>query len=110
MNSSPARLLRASSFDILDLFAHPLELGLRRDDELRDVQPVGFCAYRVDLAIHFLEQEIELSAARFGTGLQRFPVRKMSTEPGHFFADVRACRRPDDLLRDEGLVQRHLEA
>src|SRR3989442_14937204 len=45
MNRRPRCLLPESTLpallDILDLLAHLLELGLCRDDHLRDAQPVG---------------------------------------------------------------------
>src|SRR5438552_18598971 len=53
-----------ASLDILDLLAHLLELRLRRDDELRDTEAVGLGTHRVDLAVHLLQQEVELASAR----------------------------------------------
>src|SRR5439155_14473242 len=53
-------------FDILDLLTHLLELRLRVDDQLRHAQAVGLRSDRVHLAVHLLQQEIELASARFG--------------------------------------------
>ena len=40
------------------------ELGFRLDNQLRHLQAVGLGTNRVDLAIHLLQQEIELTPAR----------------------------------------------
>ena len=53
-------------------------------------QAVGLRADRVDLAVHLLQQEIELAAARLGAVAERVPVREVRAEPGHFLADVGA--------------------
>src|SRR5687767_5924949 len=84
MKSSPRRLL-----DILNLLPHALEFRLRLDDQLRDVQSVGLGPDRVDLAVHLLQQKIELAAARFRARGQRRPVREVAAKPRHFFSDVR---------------------
>src|SRR5258708_675624 len=75
MNRWPRPLL-----DILNLFAHLLELGLRRNDQLRHMQAVGFRAHGVDLAVHLLEQEVQLAAAGLRTIGKRHPVRHVSAE------------------------------
>src|SRR4249919_172058 len=90
--------------DILDLFTHLLEFGLRRDDELGYPQPVGLRAHRVHLAVHLLEQEIELAAAGLGAMGERPPVADVAPEARDFLADVRSCSAAHDLLRDGGLV------
>src|SRR4051812_6355962 len=84
------------SLDILDLLAHLLQLRLRSDDQLRYAQAVGLRAHGVDLAIHLLQQEIELAATRLRTVGKRFPVRDVAAESGHLLADVRARRPLDD--------------
>src|SRR5215831_587833 len=89
-------------FSILDLLAHLLELGLGGDDELRYAQAVGLRAHRVHFAVHLLQQEVELAAARFGTVGERDPVRDVAAKARHLLADVRARRRPYDFLRDDG--------
>src|SRR5688572_14854239 len=53
-----------ASLDILHLFAHPLELRFRLDDQLGHVEPVRLRTDGVDLAVHFLEKKIELAPAR----------------------------------------------
>src|SRR3954468_8877585 len=77
MNSSPRLAGCAGAswplFDILDLLAHLLELRLRVDDQLGDAQAVGLRSNRVDLAVHLLQQEIELAPARFGALGERIP-------------------------------------
>src|SRR5579872_5712674 len=73
MNSSPL-------LNVLDLFPHLLQLGLRGDDQLGHLEAVGLRAHRVDLAVHLLQQEIELAAARFGAVRQRLPVRHVAAE------------------------------
>src|SRR5688500_6099673 len=96
MNSRPRRAA-APLLDILNLLPHLLEFGLGVDDQLRNAEAVGLGADGVDLAVHFLEQEIELPAARLGTVGQRRPVREVAAEPGDFFGDVGTGRRPHDL-------------
>src|SRR5262245_43655548 len=81
---------RSSSLDILDLLAHLLELRLCRDDQLGDAQAVGFRAHRVHFAVHLLEQEIELAAARLRGPGERAPVRDVAAEALDLFADVGA--------------------
>ena len=111
MNSRPRWpcALSAALLDILDLLPHLLELRLGVDDQLRDAQAVGLGADGVDLAVHLLEQEIELPAARLRAVGQRVPVHQVAPEPGELFADIRPRRRADDLLRDESLIDGELE-
>src|SRR5262245_10120942 len=99
MNSSPRR-----SLDILNLLAHLLELRLCRDDELRYAKTVGLRAHRVDLAVHLLEQEIELAPARLRAVGERAPMRDVRAEALHFFADVGPRGHPNDFLRDGDFV------
>ena len=68
------------------------------------LQTVGLRADGVDLAVHLLQQEIELAPARLGGAGQRRPVREVAAEAGHFFGDVRALRDAHDLLRKRRLV------
>src|SRR6476620_2455548 len=75
------------SLDILHLLAELLELGLRRDDELRHAQAVGLGPDRVDLAVHFLQQEVQLPAARLRRVAERVPVHEMRVEARHLLAD-----------------------
>src|SRR4051794_12648312 len=49
------------SLDILDLLPHLLEFGFRGHDEFRNRLAVGLRADGVDLAVHFLQQEIQLA-------------------------------------------------
>src|SRR5688572_19725726 len=75
LRSPPVPGLRPpASFDILDLLAHLLELRLHRDDERRRVLPFGLRPDGVDLAVHLLDEEVELAAAWFGGVGQRLPV------------------------------------
>ena len=67
-------------------------------------RPFRLRSERVDLAIHLLEQEVELPAARLGRLRQRAPVLEMAAEPDDFFGDVRAARELRDLLRDGAFV------
>ena len=53
-----------TSLDILDLLPQPLELGLDLNDELRHQRAIGLRADSVDLAIHFLQQEVVRVAQR----------------------------------------------
>src|SRR5689334_416798 len=107
MNRRPRRRPGASvtraaggsdSLDTLDLLAHLLELRLGGDDQLRDAQAVGLRPHRVDLAVHLLQQEIELAAAGLGAVGEGDPVRDMPAEPGDFLTDVGARGGTDDLL------------
>ena len=52
----------------------------RSDNERRYAQTVGLGAHRVDLAVHFLEQEVELAPARFRAVGERGPVRHVAAE------------------------------
>src|SRR4029077_1838766 len=81
---------RAGLLDILDLLPHFLEFRLGRDDELRDAKSIGLRAHRVDLAVHLLQQKIELAAARFGPISQDAPVGHVTAEARDLFADVGA--------------------
>src|SRR6266481_662627 len=76
MKSRPRLLL-----DILHLLAHLLELGLGGDDQLGDAEAVGLRADGIDLPIHFLQQEVELSTAGFDRPAQRHPVRRVAAKP-----------------------------
>src|SRR5436190_21491729 len=95
-NRSPRR----TSLDILDLLPHLLQLGFERYDQFRHAQSLRLRSKRVHLAIHLLEKEIELAAARLCRVGQRAPVLQMRAEANGLFRDVRAIREPDDLLRD----------
>src|SRR5262245_24122566 len=53
----------APLLDILDLLTHPLELRLHVHDDRRDLQPFRLRPDRVDLAVHLLQEEVELPAA-----------------------------------------------
>src|SRR5688572_16383392 len=78
MKSSPRPC--AGLLDILHLLAHPFELRLRVDDQLRHIEAIGLGAHRIDLTVHFLKQEIQLPAARLLGRLQGLPVREMRAE------------------------------
>src|SRR5262247_2432903 len=81
MNSRPRRPGPVEGLlDILDLLAHLLELRLRRDHELRHAEAVGFRPHRVHLAVHLLEQKIELAPARLRRGGERDPVRHVAAK------------------------------
>src|SRR5437870_3680422 len=80
MNRMPRAVVAGASLDILHLLAQLLELRLRRDNQLRHPQPVGFRSHRVHFAIHLLQQEIELAAARLGAVGERAPVRDVGAE------------------------------
>src|SRR4029079_11336978 len=95
MNSSPRR-----SVAIVDLLPHPFELRLGLDDQLRDAQAVGLRSNRVDFAVHFLEQAIQLAGARRRAPDERVPMRQVAAEPRDLLADVGALRHADDLLSD----------
>src|SRR5262249_35836782 len=117
MNSSPRRAGPASRdapagalLNVLHLFAHLFELGLRRNDQLGDPQAVRLPAARIDLAVHLLQQEIELAAARLVAVAQDAPMRHVGPEPRDLFADIRSARRADDLLGDHRLIHRQLLA
>src|SRR5215212_7781871 len=78
MKSSPrSRAASRASLNILDLLAHLLEFRLRVDDQLRHVQAIGFRTDGVHLAVHLLQQEIELAAARLGAARERIPMREV---------------------------------
>src|SRR5687768_3263468 len=78
----------AASLDILHLLAHAFELGFGFDDQLGDVQAIGFGANGVDLAVHLLEQKIELAPARFDRPRQRVPMLQVTAKAGDLLADV----------------------
>src|SRR5688572_32793333 len=92
MNSRPRRAgaCAAPLFDILDLLSHFLEFGLGVDDQLRNAQAIGLRPDGVDLAVHLLQQEIELPSARLGAVGKRLPVGEVRAEPCHLFRDVGA--------------------
>src|SRR5262245_29706176 len=73
------------SLDILNLLSHPLELRLGVDDQLRHAESVGLRSDGIDLAVHFLQQEVELAAARFGRLDQHRPMAQMRPEPRDLF-------------------------
>src|SRR5215471_18160514 len=68
---------RAGLLDILHLLAEPLEFRLGRDDGLRRAQAVDLGSDGVDFAVHFLQQKIQLPAARLRPLGQRLPVLEM---------------------------------
>src|SRR5262245_27009338 len=76
MKSKP----RSPSLDILDLLAHLLELRLRGDDDLRHVEAIGLGAHRIDFAVHFLEQEVELPPTRLRALAEHGPVGNVRPE------------------------------
>src|SRR5512134_63542 len=89
INSRPPALSAVEGlFDILDLLAHSLELRLGVDDEFRDAEAIGLGADGVDLAVHLLQQKIQLAAARLVAIDQHGPVCQMCPEASHFFSDV----------------------
>jgi hypothetical protein len=53
-----------ASFNILNLFAQPVDRGLERQPGLRDLRIVGLRADRVGLAVEFLGQEFQAAADR----------------------------------------------
>src|SRR5580765_2642521 len=85
-NSSPRD---RCSLDILHLLPHLLELGLERDDNLGDPGPLRLRSQRVDLAVHFLEEEVQLAAARLGRVGERAPVLEVGAEPDGLLGDIR---------------------
>ena len=72
----------------------------------RHLQAVGLGADGVHLAVHLLQQEIELAAARLRAVGQRVPVREVAVKPRHLFADVGALRHAHHLLRQRRLIDR----
>src|SRR5713101_9201556 len=93
------------SLDILHLLAQLLELGLRRDDELGYAEAIGFRPHRIHLAVHLLQQKVELPPARLGAVRQRDPVRHVTPKPRNLFADIGTRCDPNDLLPDRRLVR-----
>src|SRR5205809_4975429 len=94
MNRRPRRLpstgaLAAGALlNVLHLLAHLFELRLGRNDQFRDPEAVSLRADRVDLAIHLLQQEVELAAAGLVAVAQRVPVCDVCPEARDLFADV----------------------
>ena len=66
-----------------------------------DLRPDG-----VDLAVHFLHEEIELAAARLRAVGQRPPVLDVAAQPHDFLVDVGPRHEPDDFLRDRRRIAR----
>src|SRR5829696_7860917 len=66
--------------DILDLFPHLLEFGLERHDQLRHRRAFGLGPGRIHLAIHFLKQEVQFTAAGLRRDRQGLPVLEMTAE------------------------------
>src|SRR6478736_3762592 len=97
MNSSP-RPGSGTLFNILDLLAHPLQFGLGLNDDLRHLQAVSLRADGVHFPIHFLEEEVQFTPARFGTVRQRLPMREVAVETRHLFGDVRSLRHANHFL------------
>src|SRR4029453_17687186 len=99
MNNRPL-----GSFDILDLFPEPLELGFHLNDEFRNHAAIGLRADRVDLAVHLLKKKVELAPAGLAAAGQIIPMSQVALEPSHLFADVRSLRDAHDLLRHQSMV------
>src|SRR5262245_9598524 len=108
INNSPR--LPTGLFDILHLLAHALELRLGIDDELRDAHTVGLGADGVDLAVHLLQQEIQLATTGLIALDEHHPMRQVSPESRDLLGDVGTLCGSDDLLRDHGLIDWQLEA
>ncbi len=68
------------------------------------VDPFRLRSRRVDLAVHLLEQEVQLAAAGLGAVGERLPVLQVPAEPDHLLGDVGPAHEPGDLLREERLV------
>src|SRR5262245_38434950 len=88
----------AALLNVLHLLAHPLELRLHVDDDRRDLEAFGLRPDRVDLAVHLLQQEVELPAARLRAVGEIGPVHEVGAEADQLLVDVRARHEADDLL------------
>src|SRR5262245_42100452 len=79
-----------ASLHVLGLFAELFQFGLERDDFARYQAVIGLGTDRIDLAVHFLGQEIE----RAPDGIVGFQavveLREMALQPGQLLGDVRA--------------------
>ena len=71
----------ARSLDILHLLAHALDLGLEGDDHAGDLGALRLRAGRVHLAVHLLDEEVELASGGLARGEQRRACATWLPEP-----------------------------
>src|SRR6266508_1600576 len=86
MRSSPGA---RSSFDILHLLAQPLDLRLRRHHDRGDLGALRLRADGVHLAVHLLDEEVELAPGRLGALEQRPRLGEVAPQAGDLLGDVR---------------------
>src|SRR5580693_4101146 len=88
-------VIRGASFQIERLLANLFDRRLGQDRQFRDpearfARAAGLRKNRIGLAIHFLQQEIQLLAG-FAAGLEyAAKLARMDFQAGKFFADVAA--------------------
>src|SRR4030095_5490558 len=80
--------------DILDLLAHALELRLGRNHELDRLAAFNLRPDGIDLAIHLLDEKIQLAATRLGPGGQLAPVVEVPAHPHDLLVHVRSRDEP----------------
>src|ERR1051325_5920175 len=95
------------SLNILYLFADPLDLGFQFYNDGSERRGARLRAHRVDLAQHFLRQEIELLSRRLAAADDFLDLVDVMRQPRDLLGDVAALGHHHDLLRDPLL--RHLD-
>src|ERR1039458_4044973 len=95
------------SFDVLDLFANLLQLGLHLDDLLRNLRGVCLRTDGIDFPSHLLRKKIQSATDRL-IGFEAIPkLVQVAAEPRDFLRDVTAIRKKNDLLHQPLIVQRN---
>lgn len=88
----------------MGLLAEPLEFRFEDDDAFGDETIVGFGADGIDLAVHFLGEEIECASDGFGGFEAIVELFEMTFETGEFFGDIATVREEDDLFEQAIVV------
>ena len=92
------RRLAHSTF--CDLLAQLLDLVLELDHDLGDHRVVALRAERVDLAVHLLEQEVELAPGQLGVDEQAPELVEVRPQAHALLGAVEPLGQERDLLRD----------
>src|SRR5262249_38304805 len=106
---------RPRSFHVLHLLAQALDLVLHHHHRVGDLDVVGLGADGVGLAVHLLEQEVELAPRQLGAVHQGPELVEVSREPDTLLGAVEAVGHERQLLGDARrvhlhVVEHHLEA
>src|SRR5439155_1117607 len=90
--------------DILHLLAYPLDLGFQFYNDGSEHRGARLRAHRVDLAQHFLREEVELLAGRLFAADGLLDLIDVMLQPRQLLGDVALLDHQDYFLGDAVLI------